>query len=198
MSLNRYFSELTQNLKHLSDAECNEAVAFYEEYASEAGIDTYEAMVSRFGSPRKLAAAIYAETASKEIENSSERESGSVSRGFWIGMAALAAFPFSLSAILVIVCIGFALLVSLGSILLSFAVAAFAIAAAGIWSLFRCFTFLVPFSAGAFLMSLGSFLVLTPVGCILLVLFCKLMKKLMTAIVVSVTNYIHRRTNHEA
>lgn len=198
MNLNQYFSELSQNLKHLSDSERDEALEFYSEYAAEAEIDCYEAMVNRFGSPRKLAAAIYAETATKEVTSSTTHKDGNISRGFWIGMAALVSFPFSFSATIALFCIGFALLISVGSILFSFIVAAFSIAAAGVWSLFRSFLFIFPFNAGALLMSLGSFLVLTPVGCVFLALLIKLVKKIMTAITTSVTNYIQRRTNHEA
>ncbi len=197
MNLSQYFSELRQKLKHLSDAEREEAIAFYSEYASEAGIDSYEAMVSRFGSPRKLAAAIYAETATKEVEGSTTRKKGNISRGFWIGMAALVSFPFSFSATIALFCIGFALIISVGSILFSFIIAAFSIAAAGVWSLIRGFMSIYPFNAGAFLMCLGSFLILTPVGCVFLVLLLKLVKKMMTAIITSVTNYIQRRTTHE-
>lgn len=198
MDLSQYFLELRQKLKHLSESEIDEAIEFYSEYAAEAGIDCYEAMVNRFGSPRKLASAIYAETATKEVQGSETHKEGNVSRGFWIGMAALVSFPFSFSATIALFCIAFAFIISVGSILFSFIAAAFSIAAAGVWSLIQGFISIYPFNIGAFLMHLGSFMFLTPVGCILLVLLFKLVKIIMTAIITSITNYIQRRTNHEA
>ena len=198
MSLNQYLSELNQNLKHLTGPERDEALAYFKEYASEAGLDTYTSMAARFGTPRELASSIYADTAAKEVSRDKASPKASLSRGLWIGLAALAAFPFSLSAVVVICSIGFALAVSAGSILLSFLIAAAAVAAAGVGCFLHSLTLLIPFHGGAFLMSVGSFLILTPIGCALFILLLRLTKKILSAVICAVANYIHRRTAHEA
>ena len=185
-------------MKHLTDSEQEEAVSFYQEFAEDARIVDYEEMVRRFGEPRKLAAAIYAETAGKVIRAEKDEKKEDVGRGFLMGLAALFAFPFSISAVMALSAISLALVVSLGSILLSFLVVSFAIAASGIWSLIRSFFYLIPFEAGPFLMSVGGFLILTPVGILLLRGVWIVIRKLMKIITTLISDYIQRRTNHES
>lgn len=197
MSLNEYFAELTKNLKHLTEPERREAMNFYREYISEAGIETGDEMQLHFGSPKELAAVIYAEAAAKEINPDSKKE-GNAGRGFLIGLAALACFPLSASVVVVLISVGIALLVSVGSIFFSLIVSSAAIAISGVWSLIRCFTYIIPFRPGAFLMSLGSFLVLTPVGCAFFALILWAAKKVISYITLSITKFIKRRFCHEA
>lgn len=197
MSLNEYFTELTKKLKRLAEDERREALAFYEEYASEAGIDNGDEMRKRFGSPRELAAVIYAEAAAKEINPDSEKKENS-GRGFLIGLAALMCFPLSASAVIALVSVGFALLVSVGSIFFSLIVSGAAIAISGVWALIHGFTYISPFQPGALLMSLGSFLVLTPLGCAFFALMIWVTKKVIDRMTLFITKYIRRRSCHEA
>lgn len=197
MSLNEYFAELTNHLKRLSEYERREALEFYREYVSEAGIETGEEMRMHFGSPRELAAVIYAQAAEKEVHPDSEKK-GHTGRGFLIGLAALACFPLSASVVVILISVGFALLVSVGSIFFSLIVSGAAIAISGVWALIHGFTYISPFQPGALLMSLGSFLILTPLGCAFFALMIWATKKVMDCMTLFITKYIRRRSCHEA
>ncbi len=197
MSLNEYFEELAKNLKRLTEDERREVISFYREYASEAGIENGDEMIKHFGSPRELTAVIYTEAAAKEINPDSEKK-GNTGRGFLICLAALMCFPLSASAIIVFVSVIFALLVSVISIFFPLIISSIAIAISGIWALIHGFTYIVPFQPGALLMSLGSFLVLTPMGCTFLALIIWVTKKVIDSITLFITKYIRRRSRHEA
>ena len=195
-TLDQYFSELTACLNRLTPAERAEAISYYTEYAAEAGITDYDGMTARFGSPRTLAAAIYSDTAAKHVQGPGDTRR-SVSRGFLISLAALAALPLSLPVLLAVGSIALALLISLGSVFLSLLASAAALIGAGVFSLFHGFSYLIPFRAGPLLMSLGGGLALGALGCAGLLLLLWAGRGLLTHGTLAVTRFIDRRTSHE-
>ena len=192
MSLDHYFDELRQQLRRLTEDERREALAFYEEYAAEAALSSADAMIDRFGSPRALAASIYAEAALREVDEKKHRSS----RGLLIGLAALMCFPLSASGVLVLGSLSLALVMTLGGLFLALTVSAAALAGAGIFALLHGFA--LPLQAGTLLVGLGSFLILTPLGCCLFYWLIRLAGRAADHTTRFISRYIKRRSCHEA
>ena len=193
MTLEQYLSELAGHLTRLSPAERAEALGYYREYAAEAGITDYAGMAAHFGSPRTLAAGIYAESASRQAM----AQGGATPHSFVTSMAALAVLPLSLPVLFVLATVAFALIISLGAVLVSLVATAVALAGAGLFTFLQSMLYLIPFRAGPLLMSLGGGLVLMTLGGAALWGLLWLARFLMTRGTLAVSHFIKRRTRYE-
>lgn len=113
----RYLVDLEEYLNGLSDEEKKSVLEYYDEYLSDAGLETRKEIEHELGSPRQLSRTILADQSIKR--NEKESESGrfasptSNSKMIWLIALAIITSPFTLA-------IGFFVLIALivvGSIL---------------------------------------------------------------------------------
>jgi uncharacterized membrane protein len=128
---NAFLAELRQKLSVLSESEAITALAYYDEYLSEAGPENEAAAIAELGSPAHVAAGIlgdqiYAETTGEE--KSTKKGLGAL----WLVVIGLLASPIALPLAIVLIAVIFSLLISAFSMILSLFVAAIVLMVAGI------------------------------------------------------------------
>ena len=81
MNREEYIQLLKKNLSHVSDAEKEDAVRYYEEYFEDAGAENEAKVIEELGSPVMLARKIAAESAIKEMDELREERDNSKNLG---------------------------------------------------------------------------------------------------------------------
>lgn len=193
MPTDKYFKELSACLNKLSDADRLEAISFYTEYSEEAHLITYEALVQRFGTPKKLASKIYADMAVKNLEGENKK----IGKAFLLGAVALFSLPFSFPFIIAAVSILFAWSVAAVAILFSLGVTIFALIKASIWLFIKSFTFLSPFIPVLWLKALGGSLILIAVAAVILCILIFAVKLLIKLSTILMSKTVKRRTEND-
>ena len=195
MTAQQYFDELDAQLTRLSPEERQEATAFYREYAQEAGLMDYEALAERFGSPKALAAQIYAEAAEKTI--SGETGKPHIGRGFLMALAAVFSLPVALPMLIVPAALLFALLVTVGSLVISLGATLLGLGVTAVTLFVKSFGFLVPFAPVLLLKSLGGALVLGAITIFAVAALYTATRWALRHLTILMTQYAKRRSNHE-
>ena len=119
MDKNKFMAELSSQLSRIDAQERAEAIAFYNEYFEEAGIENEQAVIKELGSPSKVAAQIKADVAVKEIQT----DNSSLKKGMYaIGalILGICALPVALPMVIVVVAMIFALLATVGALVFAF------------------------------------------------------------------------------
>lgn len=187
MSIDRYFNELRDCLRKLSDEERNEIIDFYREYAEDSAISEYDQMAEHFGTPRELSSRIYAESAEKYAktayeqnafnkscsDNSKTSRGSNIWKGLAIALAGLFALPFSFPVLIICAAVSFSLLVSVISIIFAIIGTILTLGVTGFYLFFKSFTFLSPFMPVIWIKSLvgGLALIVFAAGVIILLFF---------------------------
>ncbi|MDR1674221.1 MAG: DUF1700 domain-containing protein [Oscillospiraceae bacterium] len=140
MTKKEYLFQLRQNLKHLPAFEIETAIAYYDEYFSEA--ENEFAAINKLGAPQTVAAKIIGEYAVSSAENAKNSEKArnaaskpktdSSLKTLWIALIALFALPVAFPLALALFFVILALLITLFSIVLAFAATSLALGIAGI------------------------------------------------------------------
>jgi len=119
MDKSEFMAELDAQLSRIDANERAEAIAFYNEYFEEAGVENEQAVIKELGSPAKAAAQIKADVAVKEIQtDNSSLKNGMYALGALI--LGICALPIALPMIIVVVSLIFALLVTVGALAFAF------------------------------------------------------------------------------
>lgn len=162
MTVDRYFEELETCLMRLSIEDRTEALAYYREYAWDAGFTTGDEIVAAFGTPKELASKVYAENALKFIDkkdtNGNKKESNSW-KAVVVGLLAIFSLPMTFPILLVISIMGFVSIVVGLSLLFALGCVIFAFGVSGISTIVYAFSSLLSLQFGMLLKLLG-------VGCI--------------------------------
>ena len=161
-----FLTELQRRLKGLPESEIIAAVAYYDEYLSDAGFDNEAAAIAELGSPAEVAAGIlgdyvYADTTSEE------KSTKKGLTALWLVVVGLLASPIALPIAIVLIALIFALLVTVLSVVFSLFVTAIALIVGGVLYLGTgMFTIFFHFASGV--MTIGYGLVATALGCALM------------------------------
>jgi len=99
MTRAQFMKELRERLDRLPADEREEALAFYDEYFDEAGIDHEQDVIHELGSPASVASRIYADRAVKAARASPHNPGKGLSAIWFIILAVLAA-PLAFPAVL--------------------------------------------------------------------------------------------------
>ena len=157
-----FLAELQRKLKGLPESEIIAAVAYYDEYLSDAGLENEAAAIAELGSPAEVAAGIlgdyvYADTTSEE------KSTKKGLTALWLVVVGLLASPIALPLAIVLIVLLFSLLTTALSLVFSFFVAAIALIVGGIVYMGTgFFTLFFHFPSG--ILSIGYGLVATAVG----------------------------------
>lgn len=192
MTIDKYFEELNACLKRLPAEEREDAVNFYMEYAHEGGLTEYRQMEEHFGTPQNLAAQIYAESATKQV-NQEQSQKSQVMKGLTLAVAGICALPFSFPILVVVLSVGFAFLVSSLAIIFSIGVTLIALGGTAIALFIKSFSFLVPFAPILWLKTFGGSLALIAITCLITILLLVGVKYIIKLVTIALTKVIKRR-----
>ncbi|KRN80837.1 DUF1700 domain-containing protein [Ligilactobacillus acidipiscis] len=128
----RYLVDLEDYLSGLSDEEKKSVLEYYDEYLSDAGLETREEIERKLGAPRQLSRTILADRSikqsEKETKSSRFASPSSNSKMIWLIALAIITSPFTLA-------IGFFVLIALivvGAILLAIVISLVVMIAAAV------------------------------------------------------------------
>lgn len=135
MDKEQFLAALARELSRIPQEERENALAYYEEYITEAGPEREREVVAELGAVKEIALQISADFAVREME---EKTAVSPKKGFramWVVILAVLASPIALPVGIALVAVIFALVISLGAVLISFWASAVGLAAAGLGSM---------------------------------------------------------------
>jgi Predicted membrane protein len=120
MDKNKFMAELSSQLSRIDAQERAEAIAFYNEYFEEAGIENEQMVIEELGSPTQVAAQIKADAAVKEIRT----DSSPVKKGIalWTVILGICALPVAFPLLIVAMAAVFTILVLAATIVFTAAV----------------------------------------------------------------------------
>lgn len=190
----KYFEELENQLNHLTEEEREEAMRFYREFAEDAGLSEYGLLVTRFGTPKELAAQIYAETSKKIEKNKGE---GRNLRSFLLSLCALLSLPITVplafGLIIFILSLVFAVIVCIGSLFS----AVLSVGVSGLALLYASGKELMIGDSISWLQTLGSALMMIGATIFLSVLFFVGFNKCLAILTRVINRMIERRRDDE-
>ena len=191
-----YCEKLRQSLSRMHNADKEEAINYYSEYAIDAGFTTYNEMENNFGTPKNLAAKIYSEAAIKELDVDNKKK-GSSTKALWIGLMALFSLPMAFPLVIASSAILFAFLVSFAAILFAIIVTVGSLGITSLALFIKSFSFLMPFKAALWLKSFGGSIAIAAIVIVSLIGMYFAIKYLSRSIVLLISKFVKRRTNHD-
>ncbi len=195
MTLDNYFYELSSCLSRLSQADRDEAINYYKDYAFDAQITTYDEMTKTFGTPKNLSATIYTEVAVNAV-NSKTAKKGDFANALIISLAALFSLPVTFSLFITGAALLFALGVILLAVLFAIGVTIFAFGFSAVVLFINSFTHLYPFMPSDWLLNLGTSLIMGALSGIMLICIILLSKTIFKFATIIISNIVQRRTKN--
>lgn len=203
MTKSDYLEQLSHKLRVLPESERRDAVEYYDGYISDA--DDEAAAISSLGTPGEVAANILANYVTGNTAENSPTEvtlSGPPAKTpwyagiktTWVVILALFAVPIGVPLAIAVAAVAFALVITLGSLILAFAFTGVAFVIAGIFG-FLTLPFIVFQDFGFAILSAGSWLLLLGFG-ILFIRLTALCMRGFPAISRFVSKKIIGRKNH--
>lgn len=126
MTIDHYFEELSQQLQILSDAERDDVLAFYHEFAEDAQLTDYSAMEAKLGSPKQLARKVLADYSvqqNQEVTKTGKKSSAKSNASMiWMIVLAILSAPISIPLVIIAAAIIFSILVIAFSIIVTIGV----------------------------------------------------------------------------
>ncbi|MCR5323866.1 MAG: DUF1700 domain-containing protein [Lachnospiraceae bacterium] len=133
MNKHEFIKQLEHYLRHLTDDDRNDAIEYYSEYINDLGLDDNADVCARIGTPREVSRQIIAQTTERRITEQTKKKtvrgSGSI---LWLIILGIFASPIALPIAIAAVVIIIALVITVGSVLLSFFIAGGAMVIGGI------------------------------------------------------------------
>jgi uncharacterized membrane protein len=127
-----FMAELKRCLKHLPKEDREDALAYYEEYLEEMGVDEEQDVTQQIGTPKDVARGILADCTDKHIDE--QKEQGGAKNGakvIWLIILGICASPVAIPIIMAAVLLLFALLLVLFSIVVAVLITGISLVAAG-------------------------------------------------------------------
>ena len=140
MNKNDFIKELEHCLRHLPKEDREDAIAYYEEYIGDMGLDDYEDVTVKLGTPKEVAKSILENCTAKAVEEQKENRtvkgSGKV---IWLVILGIFSLPLSLPFAITVFALALALVIVVFSLLFAFGVTGLALVTGGIFGLFKAF-----------------------------------------------------------
>jgi len=163
MTKTAFLAELQRKLKDMPESEIASAVAYYDEYLSEAGPENEAAAIVELGSPAEVAATVIGDY----VYAGTTSDDKSIKKGFtaiWLIVLAILASPVALVVAIFLISFIFSLLTSALSVAFALFLAAGATVFAGViylavgfWTLFFSFSSgIITIGIGLVLLAIGS------------------------------------------
>lgn len=191
MRKDEYLRELRGRLHGFEEAEIADALAYCEEYFDEAGEGHEEEVIADLGSPAKFAAQLRAErTIRREYNEPRQPRSQSGLKNTLIVILGIFALPIALPLLLALVCVVFALVVTILALAFAGVVSFGAIWIAGIPLIINGFMNLN--SAGNGWIALGGGLLAMGIGTLLCIAFFSLIRYVLPAFQHALSRIYHK------
>ncbi|MBO4414834.1 MAG: DUF1700 domain-containing protein [Lachnospiraceae bacterium] len=166
MNKKEFMEKLEYYLRHLTDDDRNDALEYYSEYIDDLGLTEDDDVCARIGDPKDVSRQIIAQTTERRIieqtEKKSVRGSGSI---LWLIILGIFASPIALPLAIAFAVILIAMVIVIGSVLVSFFIAGGSMVIAGI--ALALFSFVSGSIAQVFV-CIGSGLVVAGLGILIL------------------------------
>jgi len=120
MDKSEFMADLSAQLSRIDADERAEAIAFYNEYFEEAGIENEQMVIEELGSPAQVAAQIKADAAVKEIQAGSSPSKKGVA--LWTVILGICALPVAFPLIIIALSAVFIILVLAATFVFTLAV----------------------------------------------------------------------------
>ncbi|HIZ76073.1 MAG TPA: DUF1700 domain-containing protein [Firmicutes bacterium] len=120
MDKEQFLTALERELSRIPQEERENALAYYEEYLTEAGPEREKDVIAELGSVKDIALQLSADYAVKEMEEGMTVSPKKGLRAMWVVILAILASPIALPIGIAIIAVIFALVVSVAAIVLSF------------------------------------------------------------------------------
>jgi uncharacterized membrane protein len=189
---NEYLRKLDKKLKRLPPDERANAIAYYAEYFDEAGTENFVYAMDCLGNPSVVAAGILAEYTYQEVKADQSKIKRGIS-AVWFAIIGVLALPIGIPLVISILCVAFAIIVSLGAVFISLFASAFACAVCGLALAIVGFI-VIPSSIAAAVLHIGIGLVLLSLGLLLGYCTYKLLWLTMRGIIFLFTKIRYSRT----
>lgn len=159
MNKKEFVKELRRNMQGISFEEQEDAIAYYEEYIDEGGIENEEATIKSLGDPKEIAKKIRLDNALKKPAKNSRE---GISK-LWVVILAIFAAPMALPLIAGMFGLLISLVVTGAALIVSPAIVVVSTIVAGISSILIGVT-LIPASFATFVSMFGGGLLLIGIG----------------------------------
>lgn len=166
MDRKSYMMELRKKLNRLPKAEREEALLYYTEYFDDAGPEGENEVIEELGPADELAAQILKEVAIRRLDEPDKAAKKGIST-IWIVILALFAAPIGLPLLLTVVFLGLAAVIVVLAIFFALLVTGGSLLAGGVAGIFVGIYFLVVHTADG-LAIFGSSLMMTGTGMLFL------------------------------
>ncbi len=192
MTIDNYINELSNCLNRLSAADKDEALNYYKDYAFDAQIETYEAMVNIFGTPKNLSATIYTEVAVGTVTSKTAKK-GDFANALIISLAAFFSLPLTFPLFISGAALFFLLGVVLFAVIFAIGITIFAFGFSAIALFVNSFTYLFPLVPSDWLLNLGLSLIMGALSGIMLICILLLSKAIFKLATITISNIVQRR-----
>ncbi|MCL2680829.1 MAG: DUF1700 domain-containing protein [Coriobacteriia bacterium] len=193
MTKTAFLAELQRKLKAMPESEVIAAIAYYDEYLSEAGPENEETAIAQLGSPAQVAAGImgdyvYADTTGEDITT------GKGLSALWIVVIGLIVGPLALPLALVLIALIFSLLIAALSLIFSLFATAVALLVSGVVYLATgLYTLFISFATGV--VTIGTGLVFMAMGAALMLIMIWATKHIVNGIAAGSAKLLRRWNN---
>lgn len=194
MTKQQYLEELRVRLGGLSKEEIEDAISYCEEYFDDAGEGNEQQVIDDLGSPHKFAAQMRANAEirrqNNEMNENANYEKKSSLKSIIAIILGICALPIALPLLLALICVIFALFITLVAFAFAGIVSVGAIAFTGFPLIINGFYHIE--TPGNALIAIGGGLLCIGLGLLLLLLFIWLIRTLLPAFTHMVTNLYHK------
>lgn len=191
MNREQFISQLKNKLQGIPFDEAANAIAYYEEYFDEAGIQYERQVIDELGSPSDVAAKIIGDYVIRDIDKSPKSAKKGLST-IWVVILGIFASPIALPLALAAVIMALALIIVIFSVAFAFGVSGIAVAASGIvMALASASIIFTNYAAAAFY--LGLSLIMFVLGSLLLILTVNIFRKSFAVLAKLMGKFLLRR-----
>ena len=183
MNKTEFLGSLEKHLKYIPKEDRDDALRYYSEYIDDMNFAENEDVSVRLGKPKEVAKNIITECAEKTFDKHDEKKSAkNGAKVVWMTILLICSLPVTLPIAIALTAVFITLVVAISAVLITFGIVGLGIFIAGL--ICSVLSVILP-GIGSKLIGLGTGLIITAVGALLLVitiLFSELFIKLIILI----------------
>ena len=189
MNRKDFLKELRRELERLPFEERESAIAYYEEYLDEAGLENEADAIRGFGSPASIAAGLRAEEA-VSTPATTPKEGAKKS---WLVILAVFSAPIAFPLLIAAAAVVFSLFVAVASIVFAFGVTSIALVGGGIATIIVGFSAILSAGGITTMFFAGGGLLIIGIGILFWFLTYFVATKLFGGMALLMSKFLHRR-----
>ena len=187
-----YLKKLLGKLQRLPAHEIDAALAYYEEYFDEAGEENEQRVIQQLGSPSHVASQIMADSALRDLDETSTSTKKNVT-AIWLIILAILSAPLSIPLLAVAIALIFSFGVVIFSVVFAIIATVLSIIFGGIVALISGF-FILTEDWPTALLFMGIGFIVTGLGILLFPVVARFIKKIVVICVEALARLFHKIT----